>query len=91
MTEQTTSGQIGQPAACMMENKDLLRDGKLQRLWRTEFASPRLYPHANRSARPPSQRTKTVDKFVKNLRTDRARPASTRDCDSSMTKQAVKN
>jgi hypothetical protein len=70
--EQATSGQMGQPAACMIENKKPPREATADagRLWRTACRTPP---------------TKIVDNFVKNTGWKALEAAPVKACDNSMT------
>jgi hypothetical protein len=69
--EQATSGQIGQPAACMIENKWTLHADEM----------PRNYHPRSKSTSP----TESVDNFVSNWPVKYRQAALGLACDRSMT------
>jgi hypothetical protein len=85
-TEHAIRGQIGQPAACMMENKSELQAktggwamwnyGAVRNACMARFVGAQLC-------------TATVDNFVDKHATPRRRPAPTRRFNRSITKQAA--
>jgi hypothetical protein len=90
-TEQRISGQIGQPAACMMENKSGLRCNLLIMSQAPGPTSadgvPQWSPHGRGLAA--GSYTDSVDNFVQNRTPHLPDPAISLRLDTSMTKRAT--
>ena len=103
--EHRMSGQIGQPAACMMESKGFFRA-----TWPCKDArdygaachaprppapppppSPPTRPHQHPICQPPRERTNSVDNFVKKTPAPRPQPSPGAGCDRLMKQKAAEN
>ncbi len=89
--EQATSGQMGQPAACMIENNGTLRADEMLRDYGPHSEGfLRITELARQSFQVRRSPTECVDNFVNNWVGIRRQPAPVRACDKSMTNWAAK-